>query len=255
MTMAESENRVGSPAVHRAVRVLNELAAHDEPLSVSELSRRLDLPKSSLADIVGALVGEGMAVRDLDAGVRLGDRIRRIARGLVGGTTLLEVFPRACAEARALEGRTIVLAVLLDLDAAYLAVRPGSRPLPLTLRPGVRLPAWSTGTGRALLSALPHEVVERMHLGRVPDSPSGHPFRLRALLDATALARTRGYASNAELGEMALAGTAAVVPGLRGCVAAVGSVTDIALLGEVNPEDDADAVRELAHRLAELIGD
>ncbi|MGP4109463.1 IclR family transcriptional regulator [Streptomyces sp. 4N509B] len=255
MTVVESENRVGSPAVHRAARVLTELATHDEPLSVSELSRLLELPKSSLADIVGVLVGEEMVVRDLDAGVRLGDRIRRIARGLVGGTTLLEVFPRACAEARSLEGRTLVLAVLLDLDAAYLAVRPGSRPLPLTLRAGVRLPAWSTGTGRALLSALPHEVVERMHLGAVPDSPSGHPFRLGALLDATALARQRGYASNAELGEMDLAGTGAVVPGPRGCVAAVGSVMDVAQLGEVDPEEDAAAVRALAGRLAELIGD
>ncbi|MDT0341944.1 IclR family transcriptional regulator [Streptomyces litchfieldiae] len=251
--MAELGPRAGSPAVHRAARVLSELAAHDEALSVSELSRRLGLPKSSLADLVGVLVHEGMLARDLDARVRLGGRIRLIARGLVGGSPLLEVFARACAEVRELEGRTLVLAVLLDLDAAYLAVRPGARPLPLTLRPGVRLPAWSTGTGRALLSALPHDAVERMHSGWVPESPSGHPFRLRELLDSTALARARGYASNAELGEMALAGTAAVVQGLRGCVAAVGSIVALDEPGRADGDTDAEAVRTLARRLAELI--
>nr|WP_243868990.1 helix-turn-helix domain-containing protein [Amycolatopsis granulosa] len=251
--MAQAEGRSGSPAVRRAARVLRELAAQDETVSVAELSRRLDAPKSSLADICGVLLDLGMLTRDLDGGVQVGPAIGRIARGLVGGSRLLEVFPRACAQAPGLRGRTVVLAVLADLDVAYLAVRPGVRPLALTLKPGMRMPAWSTGTGRALLSALPVDVVERMHRGRVPESPSGHPFRLAELTAAVTLAQQRGYASNAELGEMQLAGTAAVVGGLTGCVAAVGSVVDLDQVHD--PDEDAEPVRLLARRLAELIQD
>ncbi|GHF17444.1 IclR family transcriptional regulator [Amycolatopsis deserti] len=251
--MVRSESRGGSPAVRRAARVFRELAAHDETMSVAELSRQLDAPKSSVADICGVLTDLGVLARDLDGRLQLGPAIGRIARGLVGGSRLLEVFPRACAQAEGLRGRTVVLAVLADLDVAYLAVRPGVRPLALTLKPGMRMPAWSTGTGRALLSALPVDVVERMHRGRVPESPSGHPFRLAELTAAVTLAQRRGYASNAELGEMELAGTAAVISGLTGCIAAVGSVVD---LDQVRDHDeDAEPVRGLARRLAELIQD
>jgi DNA-binding IclR family transcriptional regulator len=236
----------GSPAVRRAARILGELATHDESLSVSELSRRLDTPKSSMTDVCGVLLELDVLVRDLDGRVQLGPALGRIARGLVGGTRLLEIFPRACAEAEGLRGRTIVLAVLADLDAAYLAVRPGTRPLALTLKPGMRLPAWSTGTGRALLSALPVEVVERMHGGRVPESPAGHAFRLTDLMAEVTGAQRRGYASNDELGERELA---APIGGLNGCVAAVGSIAGRDQAGA----DDAEPVRQLARRLVDLI--
>jgi DNA-binding IclR family transcriptional regulator len=232
---------MSAPALRRAARVLGELATHDEPLSVAELSRRLDAPKSSLTDICGALLESDVLVRDLDGRVQLGPALGRIARGLVGGSRLLEVFPRVCAQADGLRGRTIVLAVLADLDAAHLAVRPGARPLALTLKPGMRLPAWSTGTGRALLSALPADVVERMHRGRVPESPSGLTFRLADLMSAVTEAQHRGYAVNAEMG---LVDTASVVGPLNGCVAAVGVIADVG-----DPHDDAEPVRELARRL------
>ncbi|SEG91542.1 DNA-binding transcriptional regulator, IclR family [Thermomonospora echinospora] len=253
--MVNTAGRAGSPAVHRATRILGELAMHDEPLNVSELSRRVQVPKSSLSDICKVLVDGGMLSRGLDGGLRLGPGITRIARGLVGGSRLLEVFPRICAGARELDGRTVVLAVLRDLDAAYVAVRPGDRPLSLTLKPGMRLPAWSTGTGRALLSALPVDVVERMHSGPVPESPSGHRFRLKDLTAAVTLAQSRGYASSAELGEMSLTGTAALVEGLHGCIAAVGSIADGTRSDEPSPADDSVPIRALAARLATAIRD
>lgn len=249
---AGPSGRHGSPAVRRAARILGELATHDESLSVSVLSRRLNAPKSSLTDICGVLLDLDILVRDPDGHVQLGPALSRIARGLVGGSRLLEVFPHACGQAEDLRGRTIVLAALVDLDAAYLAVRPGTRPLALTLKPGVRLPAWSTGTGRALLSALPTDVVERMHRGRVPASPGGHAFRLADLMTAVTEAQHRRYASNADLGEMGLADTAAVVGGLNGCIVAVGSIVDHDQVGD--PDEDAEPVRDLARRLTDLTG-
>ncbi|MFC7585998.1 helix-turn-helix domain-containing protein [Nonomuraea antimicrobica] len=65
----------GSPAVHKAARILFELAAHPEPTSPAELSRRLSIPKSSLADLCATLVETGMLVRDLEGRMRLGPRL------------------------------------------------------------------------------------------------------------------------------------------------------------------------------------
>lgn len=248
--MSEASGGGRAPAVRRAAQILAELAAHPEPVSVAWLSRRLGMPKSSVADVCGVLLDDRVLVRDVDGRVQLGARISELARGFVGGTPLLERFALTVARVRGLAEQTVVLAVRLGLDAVYLAVRPGARPLPLTLRPGMRLPAWSTGTGRALLSALSDAEIERLHAAGAPASPSGRPFDIEDLLAAVRLARSRGYASNADLGEMALAGTAALVYGVDGPLAAVGSVVE---LGAADPDGDAEAVQALAHRLTSVV--
>ena len=73
-----------APAVSRAARILEVLAeSNGEPVGPSELARRLGLPKSSIANICGALADAGL-VR------RIGDRLRprpapRRARWRVSG--------------------------------------------------------------------------------------------------------------------------------------------------------------------------
>ncbi|MCG5221007.1 IclR family transcriptional regulator domain-containing protein [Streptosporangium sp. KLBMP 9127] len=252
IAISESTTPGRSPAVRKAARILFELAAHHEAANFAELSRRLAMPKSSLADICGVLLETGVLARDIDGRMQLGARLNEIARGLVGGTPLLELFHAETPHAKGLAGRTVVLAVLSGLDAAYLSVRPGERPLPLTLKPGIRLPAWSTGTGRALLSTLPDPVIREMHTDAAPLSPSGQLFEMERLIEAVGLARARGFASNADLGEMALAGTAAVVYGRGGPLAAVGSIVDIAS-ADADGDGDAEAVRALARHLSESL--
>jgi hypothetical protein len=85
-----------------------------------------------------------------------------------------------------------------------------------------------------------------MHGGRVPESPAGHAFRLTDLMTGVTGAQRRGYACNDELGERELA---APIGGLNGCVAAVGSIAGRDQAGA----DDAEPVRQLARRLADLI--
>jgi DNA-binding IclR family transcriptional regulator len=55
--VSERSSRVPSPSVARAVKVLESLAI--EPSTLSELSRRLEIPKSSLHSIVVTLNEQG----------------------------------------------------------------------------------------------------------------------------------------------------------------------------------------------------
>ncbi|WP_129664792.1 IclR family transcriptional regulator [Phytoactinopolyspora endophytica] len=237
-----------SPAVRRATRILTELASRPAACSIADLARWTQTPKSSVADICGVLVDAGIVGRELDGRLRLGSRIGTIARGFVGGTDILEHFEAECERVHGLHDRTVVLAALVDTDVAYLAVHRDSEPLPLTLKPGMRLPAWSTGTGLALLSDLPDDTVRELHEHGVPQSPSGRLFDTDDLLAALAVARDRGYASNADTGEMALAGTAALVYGPQGALAAVGSIS--ALNRGRDSDRDAVLVKQLAQRLS-----
>ncbi|MCV7286296.1 helix-turn-helix domain-containing protein [Mycolicibacterium wolinskyi] len=237
----------GSPAVHRAARVLAELAANPHGVSVPELARRLGTAKSSVSDLVSTLLLERAVTRDEQGTVRLGVRIAEIARGFVGGTRLIEEFRPACARISELDGAAVVLAVLVGGDIAHVAVREGDRPLPLTLTPGMRLPAWSTATGIALLTDLPDVVVDRLYQNEPAASPSGLIFDADRLLLARKACRTRGWASNEGVEEMTLAGTAAVVVVDGRPLAAVGVVR---AQGSARHATDAAAIGRLAHELA-----
>lgn len=243
-----------SPAVRRAARILSALAVQHEPAGLAELSRRLAMPKSSLADVCGTLVEAGVLVRDIDGRLQLGPRLSEIARGLVGGTRLLELFHAEARHAEGLEDRTVVLAILSGNDVAYLSVREGVRPLPLTVKPGMRLPAWSTGTGWALLGTLPDAVIVAMHGDPVPVSPGGKAFDPDRLLEAVALGRYRGFARNADAGGMELVETAVLVYGAGGPLAAVASIVDVGAREGDPAEGDAVAVQALARRLTQALG-
>ena len=67
-----------APAVSRAARILEVLAeSNGEPVGPSELARRLGLPKSSIANICGALADAGL-VRRMGTGFALGRRLAEL---------------------------------------------------------------------------------------------------------------------------------------------------------------------------------
>jgi IclR family transcriptional regulator, blcABC operon repressor len=144
--------RGGSPAVGRAVAILRALAAEPRSLSISELARATGLPKSSTSDVCGQLALDGLVTRDADARVTLGPCVARLARGLVRGTPLVELFMRGDLTPAALRGEATVLSVLHGGDVACLCSREGRMPLPVTFKAGMRLPAWQTASGRVLLA-------------------------------------------------------------------------------------------------------
>jgi DNA-binding IclR family transcriptional regulator len=143
-----------APAVVKAIQILNELAVDPEPLSATELARRCDLPKSSVADLCLALTLEGLISRDSDNRYLLGSQVAELSRGLVGGGRLLEVFPRVCGGDAAVASETVTISVADGPCSVIVAVRRGQVILPITPKVGLRFPLWTTASGRALLSTM-----------------------------------------------------------------------------------------------------
>mgnify|MGYP006381416379 CR=1 FL=1 len=80
------------PAVDRAVRLIDALAASHEPLPLAELARRLALPKSSTHGLLATLVAHGLARRN-DAGeFSLGTRPLQWADAYVAQSDILRAF-------------------------------------------------------------------------------------------------------------------------------------------------------------------
>jgi DNA-binding IclR family transcriptional regulator len=156
---AQDENSARAPAVIKAARILGELAQHPDAMSATDLARRVDMAKSSVSDLCLALIEAGLLARASDGRFLLGRHIVELARPLLGGSRLLEVFADACRAVPEVSSETITMSIADGSDIVIVAVRRGSVLLPITPKVGLHLPIWTTAAGRALLSAASIDVL------------------------------------------------------------------------------------------------
>ena len=157
----EAEAGVAAPAVTRAALILDVLAeSATEAVGPSELARRLGLPKSSIANICGALADAGL-VRRIGTGFALGRRLAELGGAYLGSVDQVQEFYDVARQLPAASEETVQFAVLDGLEVTYLARHDGRQPVRLTSGIGRRLPAFSTATGKAALASLPIDELDR----------------------------------------------------------------------------------------------
>lgn len=194
-TEAADAPKSTSPAVGRAVRILDLVARSPRPLSMSELGRETGLPKSSLHGLCETLVNLRLLRRADNGAMSMGPHVMTWANAFLAHTNILQEFYAAWQESGLFTTETITLSVLDGRDVVYIACQNGSRPLDVTFRNGMRLPAPFTATGKAMLSTLPDAEVHAL-LGEVPWPPllTRHSVgSFDALLPELAGCRTNGY--------------------------------------------------------------
>ena len=187
------------PAVERAARLLDLLAAAREPLALAALSRDAGLPKSSAHGLLTTLAALGVAERTADGEFTLGSKVLHWAGAYADRNGLVSAFNAIADTMPALSEETVMLAVLDGADVVYLACRPGTRPLAVNFRIGGRFPASVTSSGKAMLATLPQERVRaalaQAGLKRLtPRSVADEAALLRQL----AQVRAQGYAIDDE---------------------------------------------------------
>ncbi|MFC0527901.1 IclR family transcriptional regulator [Phytohabitans kaempferiae] len=181
----------------RTLEVLEALAASPARRSLVDLSRELDIPKSSLHGILHTMARRGWVETD-PTGTRFGLGVRALAVGaayldaddavgLVAG--VLDDLSRQFGEA-------VHLGRLDGPDVVYLAKRESVHRLRLYSAIGRKLPAHATALGKALLSrGTDPEGQLRWPLPRLTARTITDRNALRAELAET---RVRGYAVDRE---------------------------------------------------------
>lgn len=243
------------PAVHKAVQVLDALANAGEALSLAVLTQQLGLPKSSLLSLCNSLCETGLARRTERGSYELGNRVLDFANAYLRKTDITKEFVHAWDEMGELRDEGMVLGVLDGTDVVYVACRNGSRPLGVTYRIGMRLPACCTATGKALLSTLPESQVKQLYRGVALPSltPRSHA-RLKSLTDDLTGIRLRGYAvDDEETREGMYCIGAPVFDGSGHAIAAI-AVSLLKAEGEAHLRRMTEAVQNLAAILSRRMG-
>jgi DNA-binding IclR family transcriptional regulator len=181
----------------RTLEVLEVLAASPTRRSLVELSRALDIPKSSLHGILRTMARRGWVETD-PTGTRFGLGVRALevgaayldadnAVGLVSG--VLDDLARQFGEA-------VHLGRLDGPDVVYLAKRESVHRLRLYSAIGRKLPAHATALGKALLARCPDPDAQLLWpLPRLTSRTIADRDALHAELHQT---RARGYAVDRE---------------------------------------------------------
>ncbi len=187
------------PAARGALGILRYLGERAAPARASSIARDLELPRSSVYQLLRVLMDEGFVIHypehrtygpstlmaELGAAPRRSAQLTRLA------TPLLErLVPRTPLPVVA------HLALLSGADVIYLARVQGLRAPTTVTSTGVRLPAHLTATGRSMLAALPAGQVRALYPDReslIRRNERG-PRTLAELERVLADTRERGWA-------------------------------------------------------------
>jgi DNA-binding IclR family transcriptional regulator len=200
LTSDNSEGvRNGQPVVKsadRALAVLELLSAGRRRLT--DIAEQLAVPLSSAHGLLATLVHRGFAEFDSDSRTYgLGLKAWTVGQSYSGHRDITGLAVPLMERLAQETGETVQLAKLDGLENVYIAIAESPQPMKLVSAVGMRLPAYATGIGKALLAGLPEAELERRlrdvtlqrfteyTIGEVPD-----------LLAEIAEIRRRGYASD-----------------------------------------------------------
>ena len=139
-------------SVDRALRVLEELAAHGAGASLEQLAGATGLPKSSLHRTLAALRERGFVAQQQDGRYLIGPELLRVAFDFYEGFDVRVVLRPELERLRDELNETVHLGVLDGGDVVYLDKLESRHSISLTSKVGGRNPAHCTAVGKALLA-------------------------------------------------------------------------------------------------------
>ncbi|MFF5425311.1 MULTISPECIES: IclR family transcriptional regulator [unclassified Streptomyces] len=176
------------PAVTRAFDILELFLHGDGTLSAPEITRRLQLPRTTTHELVTTLVARNylMPVPDQPGRYRLGVRTYQLGSRYAEELDLAAEGRQVAQEVAETCGETVHVALLEDMDVIYIAKVDSTHAVRMVSAAGRRLPAHCTAVGKMLLATLPEAELEARLDGReltamTPNSLTD-PDALRAAL-------------------------------------------------------------------------
>jgi IclR family KDG regulon transcriptional repressor len=180
----------------RTLAILELLTAHPEGLTFTEIQMALALPKSSAYTLLVTMTARGFLEQEHSSRrFRVGIRLWQAGKSYVAVADLEQVALSYMEGVRDALNETVHLATLDHVDNVYIAKVDPDQQLRLASRVGVRLPAYATGLGKALLTQLDDDEIQRRFadVAFIPFTPATITS-VPQLLAAVREARARGYA-------------------------------------------------------------
>jgi IclR family transcriptional regulator, KDG regulon repressor len=247
------------PAVARALDILETIRDTASPLTIPDLVARLDLPRSSVHELVRTLAGRGYLQPADGQPHRFVLGLRALQLGSAYASSL--DLPRECGQAArtvsAACNETVHVAILDGTDVFYIAKVDSTHAVRMVSAVGRRLPAHCTAVGKMLLSAMPDQTLAARygHARALPAMTSNSITSLGRLRRELAVVRARGLAVDDCESNVDVRCVAAPVYDRDGAMAAAMSISvPVTRMGPKRRDELARLVREGAQQLSARLG-
>lgn len=230
----------------RTIEILKLVSKNPEGITLDDICRSLELPKTSAYDIVTTLVEMGMV--NVDRGQRqrytIGLTAYRIGINYTNNLDFISVIePELKSFAKSI-GKTVFFGVRSDHDVVYICKSEPENPIITTATVGTKNPMYCTSLGKAILAYSDEETRQQV-IGRMKFRKKTENTILskEALLEELERVKEQGYALDAREMEDHMECVGAPVFGPDGSV--IGAISASSLY---KPEEDYE-------RLGRLVAD
>src|ERR1700758_597660 len=225
-----------SAAVERALAMLEAVAQDSEGLSNAEISRKLQIPKSSASYILRTLEKQGYLNRDAQSGkYRVGLKILSLSRGALSGIDVREVALPIMRHLVEKTNLTCHLAILDGPDAVYIEKVEPQGFIRMDTWVGRRMRVHATSVGKALVAHIPQERLEKILADRGMEKRTAKTLTtLPRLLKSLEKVREQGYAVDDEENNMGARCLGAPIFNQQGAIEA--SIGLSGTIGQVNSQ-------------------
>jgi len=225
-----------SVAVERALAILEAVAQESDGLSNAEISRKLQIPKSSASYILRTLENQGYLNRLAETGkYRVGLKVLSLSRGALSGIDVREVALPIMRHLMEKTNLTCHLAILDGPDAVYIEKVEPQGFIRMDTWVGRRMRVHATSVGKALVAHIPQERLEKILAERSMEKRTSKTITtLPRLLKDLEKVRQQGYAVDDEENNMGARCVGAPVFNQDGAIEA--SIGLSGTTNQVNPE-------------------
>jgi DNA-binding IclR family transcriptional regulator len=206
------DQKYAVPALDRANVVLKLLAEEPHQWKLSDLSKHLNISKSTMFSLLLTLERLDWIIRDRNDTYALGSTIGSLGSAYFRKYDLIEEFRRLAEPVMRSLTESIQLARLEGSDVLYLSKIEAPSPVQMISGPGVRFPAHATGLGKSLMSGLDEQQIRMILPQDKLNKVTVHTIGSReALIQELAIIRQQGYSTDIQEGVMGFCCVAAPV--------------------------------------------
>lgn len=188
-------------SVEKTLQIIEVLAGDREPLRLADISKRVEMPASTVLRMINTLLEHGYAYQDAQS-LRYGLTLRfaQIGHMINAQFRIRDVVHPYLTELSRVSGESTCLAVEEDMEVIYIDVVDGADGmLKIMQRIGKRAPLHSTGIGKLMLTQYSPDELARLAKARGLSRLTPHTLTSVTDLEREiALIRKQGYAVDDE---------------------------------------------------------
>lgn len=245
------ESHYSPPSVKKAFRILQAVSDYQGGLGVSELSKKLNMSKSTVHGIASALEELGLLIRNPnDKKYRIGYTLFELVRKSYGKIALRDIARVSMEKLVEKIGETVFLGVVNGDHVTILDVVESPGEMKITSPPGTRIPLLAGATGKVFLSQFEEkkakETIQRLGLLKYTSKSITDPEEFLKILKEV---KKQGYAID---NEEYLVGVKAVASPIKTRSATLAAIWVVGFTSNINDQKLKKIINEIQKAVQEI---